>query len=452
MPQVRPFRAIGYALERFGSSHIPDRVRLPEEPPTHVHRVADLTDLACPPYDVIGPEQRTELLARDPHNVVRLELSADPDPHRAAAETLRAWLADGTLSLAGRPQLFSYTHARPQAPDDPAVHGILARVLLEPFGGEVRAHEHTMPGPRADRLGLLRAARTQLSPVLAIYFDDDEGYQRVVRPPSTDEWRARDGDGLLHVVAAIDPDEALTAYLSEQRLFIADGHHRYETSLAYQAEVRADPLWSDAPRGELAADWAMLVLVNATVEDLEIKATHRLIRDVDGNTLRALAHDPDPLFRAFPVDPDAVAARLDELRDAPGPVFGLVIAEGKPDEVEGWLVVGDADAVEARMRREQASPAVQGLDLAVLHALVFAERLRLDPVTEAGERILYTKDPAEAVARVRSGEAQAAVLVRPTRLDQLAAVATSGDVMPEKSTYFYPKLLTGMAFYPLEDL
>ena len=445
MPLVRPFRGIDYALDRYGSDRIPDRIRLPEEPPEHPGRVADISDLVSPPFDIISPEQRRVLLERDPRNAVRLELSAEPDPHAAAAATLDAWLADGTLERRLEPALYYYGHARREAPDDPSVAGVLARVLLEPFGGGVRAHEHTMAGPTADRLGLLDATHTQLSPILAIYLDGSPRYRNLMSRGWTDEWRARDADGLLHSLAAVEPDDHLTGYLSRQQLFIADGHHRYETALAYQAQVRADAQLQDAPRGALAADWAMMVLVNAELERLEIQATHRLVRDVDGAALHGLISDPGPFFQSTPVPPDELSARLEALRDAEEPVFGVLLWDGTSS-----LLIGNADATRDRMRREPLSSAVQRLDLSVLHTAVLGDRLALGP-GEAGKRILYTTDPAEALERVRSGEAQAAFLVRPTRLDELAAVATAGDVMPEKATYFYPKLLTGMVFYPLED-
>ncbi len=446
MPPVRPFPAIGYALDRYAGSAIPDRVRLPGEAAGHPGRLADVTDLTCPPYDVIAPEERTALEARDPHNAVRLELSAGPDPHATAARELADWLAAGVLARSPTPAFYYYSHARPEAPDDPAVHGILARVLLEPYGDGVRAHEHTMPGPRADRLGLLRATRSQLSPILALYFDRSERYRHVMGRGWSDEWRARDGDGLLHTLAAVEPDERMTGYLSRQRLFIADGHHRYETALAYQAEVRANPALGGAPPGALGADWTMMVLVNAELEELQIRATHRLVRGVDAEALRALAAGPDPLFQAMPLAPDALAERLEETDGGDTAAFGLVL----PDD-EGFLLVADVDGLRDRMRREPSSTAVQRLDAASLNAAILADRLGLDPVAEAGERILYTKEPAEALARVRSGAVQAAFLMRPTSLDQLAAVAMAGDVMPQKSTYFYPKLLTGLAFYSLED-
>jgi uncharacterized protein (DUF1015 family) len=279
-----------------------------------------------------------------------------------------------------------------------------------------------------------------------LYLDRSERYRHVMSRAWTDEWRARDGDGLLHSLAEVEPDDRLSGFLSRQRLFIADGHHRYETALAYQAEVRADPRMDLRPNGTLAADWVMAVLVNAETEVVEIRATHRIVFDADQAALRALAHAPDPLFQAIPVDPAELAERVAGLARAAEPVFGLVLPDG-----DGWLLVGDADGITARMRREPYSTTVQGLDLAVLHAVILGDRLGLGQEGGGAGGIAYTKDPHDAIARVASGKAAAAFLVRPTRIDQLAAVATAGDVMPEKSTYFYPKLLTGMAFHPLED-
>jgi uncharacterized protein (DUF1015 family) len=434
MPLVRPLRGIGYALDRFAIPAPPGR------------RIADLTDLACPPYDVITPALQSELLTRSQRNAVRLELSAEPDPHAAAASTLTAWLGDGTLERRPAPSVCAYRYARPEAPDRPAVLGVLARLRLEPLGAGVRAHEHTLPGPKADRLGLLRATRTQLSPILVLYFDRSDRYGQLMSRSWTDEWRARDGDGLLHTVAALDPDPDLLAYLSSQQLFIADGHHRYETALAYQVEIRSDPVRTDAPPGALAADWMMVVLVNAEREELEIQATHRLLLEADPEALRSLVRDHDPIWRTIPVAPADLAARLEELRDADEPVFGLVL----PGD-EGHLLVGDADAVADRMRREPVSPAVRGLDLAVLHAAILDDRLGIDAAAiAAGTHLAYTRGVPDAIAAVTRGEAKAAVLVRPTRLAELAAVASAGAVMPQKSTYFYPKLLTGMVFSPVE--
>jgi uncharacterized protein (DUF1015 family) len=332
-------------------------------------------------------------------------------------------------------------------PDDPTVQGVLAQVLLEPYGADVRRHEHTMPGPKADRLALLRATRTQFSPILAVYFDRSERYRHVMSRAWSDEWRARDIDGLLHTVAAVEPDDRLLSFLSRQRLYIADGHHRYETALAYQAEVRADPDRAGLPPGALAADWIMAVLVNAEMEEVDIRPTHRLLLDGSRDALDDFLAEPGPVFRAEPMAAPDVAGQLDSARDADEPTFGLLLPGGR-----GYLLVADPHAATDRMRRERVSTAVGRLDLAILHAAVLDDRLGIDAgAVAAGDRLAYTRDAADARRAVDAGEAQAAILVRPTRLEQLAAVAMAGDVMPQKSTYFYPKLLTGMVFNPLED-
>jgi len=446
MPLVRPLRGLGYALDRFGSGDIPARVRRPGEGATAAGRVADLTDLVCPPYDVISDSQRAALLARHPRNAVRLELSAEAAPHRAAAEALTAWQADGTLSIRSRAACYAYRYQAADSAESAPVRGVLARIRLEPWGPGIRPHEHTMPGPKEDRLGLLRAAQTQLSPILVLYVDRSARYARLIERPVFDEWRARDGDGLLHRVGVIESDQGLAAYLSRRRLVVADGHHRYETALAYQAEARSRPIPAAAAPGALAADWVMAVLVNAAQEQLEIRPTHRLLRRVDADRLRSLVQGPDPLFQAVPVAPDQLGERLTDLRDAEEAVFGLVLPDG-----EGWLLIGDVDAAADRMRREHLSAPARRLDLALLHAALLGDRLGITEADVAGgETLLYTRSEADARARVARGEVAAAILVRPTRLEELTAVAAAGDVMPQKSTYFYPKLLTGMVFYPLE--
>lgn len=447
MPRVSPFPGIHYALDRFGTAEVPERIRLPDDDSAPPTRVADLTDLVCPPYDVISDEQRRELLARDEHNAVRLEYSAEADPHAAAAAAMREWRTAGVLERRSEPAAYYYRHATAADPDELTVEGIVVRVLLEPWGDGIRPHEHTMPGPKRDRLGLLRATGTQLSPILAVYFDRSERYHHIMGRAWTDEWRARDGDGLLHQLAAIDEaDERLLNYLGRQTLFIADGHHRYETALAYQAEVRSDPRYASAPAGELAADWIMMMLVNAELSEMEIRPTHRLLLDADADALRAIASGDDPLWRPIPVAPEALEPALEERRDDATPAFGLALLDA------AFLLVGDAVGLVERLRREPMSAAVRALDLAALHVAVLGDRLGIsaDDVA-AGTRLAYTRSEADARERVTRGEAVAAILVRPTRLDQLAEVASAGDVMPQKSTYFYPKLLTGMVFNPLED-
>jgi uncharacterized protein (DUF1015 family) len=447
MPRVAPFRGLHYAPARFGVSPVPSRIRSVDDAQVAPTAVADLTDVACPPYDVITESQRATLLARHPRNAVRLEFNAEDDSHAAAASSLAAWQADGTLERRAVPAAYYYRHATRARPDALTVEGIVVRVLLEPWGDGILPHEHTMPGPKADRLALLRATRTQLSPILAVYFDRSERYRQVMSRAWSDEWRARDDDGLLHQLSAIEPDDRITGHLARQVLYVADGHHRYETALAYQAEMRSDPELATARPGELAADWIMMLLVNAELVDMEIQPTHRLLLDVDADALRSLANGDDPLWQAVPLAPAHLAAALDEHRHDDAPVLGLVL----PGD-DGYLLIGDVDGLRDRLRRERMSDATRALDLAALHVAMLGDRLGITADdAAAGTRLAYTRDEADARDRVARGDAAAAILVRPTRLDQMAEVARAGDVMPQKSTYFYPKLLTGMVYNPLED-
>ena len=327
--------------------------------------MTDLTDLACPPYDVIGPAMQAELLGRHDRNAVRLELPPGEDPHASAASTLASWMADGTLGRRPEPSVYYYAHASTAMPDDPTVQGVLARVLLEPYGADVRRHEHTMPGPKADRLALLRATRTQFSPILAVYFDRSERYRHVMSRAWTDEWRARDVDGLLHTAAEVEPDDRLLAFLSRQQLYIADGHHRYETALAYQAEVRGDPAAGRAePPGALAADWIMAVLVNAEMEEVDIRPTHRLLRDGSADALEAfVSRARVPSFGWSRWRPMMSRSAWTASATRRQPTFGLLLPGGR-----GYLLAADPDAAADRMRRERVSTAVGRLDLAILHA------------------------------------------------------------------------------------
>ncbi len=446
MADIRGLRPLQYNLARFGSTVASDRIRLTDEPAAG-GRIGDLSDLACPPYDVISPALQRELAARSPRNAVRVELGEATNQHRSAARLLDAWREDGTLVRPDHDQLFGYRYAAARDASEFAVSGLLARVRLEPWGVSVRPHERTLPGPKADRLSLLRSTHTQLSPILMVYFDSKSRSDLLMAPAGADEWRARDDDGLIHSLTALGRNDRLASMLSRHSLVVADGHHRYETALAYQAEVRSDPRLTDAPAGSLAADWIMAVLVNATVEPMDVRPTHRLLVGIDRERLRSALTASNPLFAALPFPPAQLGARLAELRATDEPVFGVVLPGG-----EGWLLVGDVAAVGDRMRREAVSSAVAGLDLAILHAVVLGDWLGIrEAEVAAGETLLYTRSEAEALARVSRGEASAALLVRPTELAQLAAVARRGELMPQKSTYFYPKLLTGLAFHPLAE-
>ena len=348
MPPVRPLRGLGYALDRYGSREIPERVRRPGEAAEHPGRIADLTDVVSPPYDVIGDSQRSVLLARDPHNAVRLELSAETAPHRAAAEALAAWKTDGTLARRSKAALYAYRYP---SPDDPsgaggARHpGPHAPGAVGPDHPSPRAH-HARPQGRATRLAAGHPTPSSVRSWCSTPMPPRTRMRRSPSPRSTSGARATGtGSSTGSRSSSATPAWRPTCPVAGWSWPTAT----IGTKPPSPTRPRCGPpaIGRDAAPGSLGPDWIMVVLVNAATEPLVIRPTHRLLRTVDPVRLRALVQGPDPLFQAVPVAPEALADRLADLRDAEEAVFGLVLPDG-----EGWLIVGDVDAAADRMRRE----------------------------------------------------------------------------------------------------
>jgi uncharacterized protein (DUF1015 family) len=413
---VSPIQALHYDLERVG-----------------------LADVVAPPYDVINEEQRNELVARSDHNVVELDLPRDPgggDPYDHAARLLAKWTDDAILTQDSEPTIWAleqdYT-----APDGSRLtrRGFLARVKLVPYGEGVRPHERTQPGPKEDRLRLTRATRHNLSPIFSLHPGD--AWRHLESATGGDPWGdVTDGDNTTHRVWRIeDPaiHEAISAELAPGELLIADGHHRYETSLAYQAEVGAGG----------PADYVLMALVSLDDPGLTVFPTHRLIS--------GLADDPEKQ--------EALGSGLKELFE----VEEVPTDQIDPGGTEGVGVFGYIDSHFKRAYRlrlasnpalDQAlaghSDAYRTLDAAILEELVLKGILGMSAEDIAAKRgIGYTPSIDDAMAKLDAGDYHAAFLLRPTPIEQVRAVAAAGETMPPKSTYFFPKLLTGLVFNPL---
>jgi uncharacterized protein (DUF1015 family) len=398
-----------------------------------------LADVVAPPYDVIDDAQRAELTGRSPYNVVELDLPRDPgggDPYEHAAELLTEWTGEGILTQDSEPAIWAleqdYT-----APDGSRLtrRGFLARVKLAPYGEGIRPHERTQPGPKEDRLRLTRATHHNLSPIFALHPGD--AWRHLEPAVAGDPWgEVTDGDGTTHRVWRIeDPGvhEAIAAELSPGELLIADGHHRYETSLAYQREV-----------GEGGpSDYVLMALVSLEDPGLTVFPTHRLIS--------GLADDPERQ--------EALGTGLKELFD----VEEVPTDRIDPGGADGVGVFGYVDshfkrAYRLRLASNPAldetlagrSDAYRTLDAAILEELVLKGILGMSTEDIAAKRgIGYTPSIDVALTKLDAGEYQAAFVLRPTPVDQVRAVAAAGETMPPKSTYFFPKLLTGLVFNPL---
>jgi uncharacterized protein (DUF1015 family) len=417
MADVQPLRALHYDLSVVG----------------------DIGDVVAPPYDVIDAPQRAALMARSPFNVVAVDLpEGEPDRYASARELFESWQLQGAVVRDREPAVWAHTQ-RYAGPDGVVQtrRGFFCRVRIEEYGpGRVRPHERTHPGPKEDRLRLTRATRANMSPIFSLYSDPAGAAWEALEPATAQApWgEATDADGTVHRlwrVADTQVIEAVQATARGAELLIADGHHRYETARAYAEEVG----------GEGDHQYVLMCLVALEDPGLTVFPTHRLVKGLDPERREALAA---ALERDFEIT--EVAAQ--ELAPPPG---------------EGPLQLGYIDSQTGHPVRltlkDQAiadtalaghSQAYRHLDTGVLEALLLKGALGFSDEDISHLRdFRYARDVGEALELVRSGAYDAAFVMRATPVAQVRDVAAAGENMPPKSTYFFPKLLTGLLFNPL---
>ena len=411
----------------------------------------DLTAVVAPPYDVIDDAHRDRLYDRSPHNVVRLILGREADRYGAAAACLRQWREQHVLVRDRQPALYLYSQEFPLEGEVRMRSGIIGAVRLEPFDrGVIRPHEKTLSGPKADRLKLMDATRTNLSPIFCLYAGasktlDEARTTAAARPPLAD---LIDEFGVRHLLSAVsDPAvaAAIAAELAPRTIYIADGHHRYETALAYRDNLAAGgALPPDHP-----ANFVMMYLCSTADPGLVILPTHRLVGGLAGFDAKAFLGVLGSAFhlRQFP-HTDAGASELQTaLRAAAAGSFGFA--------VRGAGALHLATLADSGLMAREApgvAPEVRALDVLLLDVVVLRKLLGVDAHEAAQDgRLRYVKEAAEALASVRRGQADVACLLNATRMDEVARVCDAGETMPEKSTYFHPKLGSGFVFHSLES-
>jgi uncharacterized protein (DUF1015 family) len=389
-----------------------------------------LDDVVAPPYDVIDDEQRAALLARSPHNVVEVDLPVGEQPYEHAAETFAAWLEQGVLVRDEAPALWALTQEYTDPDGERRTRsGFFAAVRVEDYGpGRIRPHERTHPGPKEDRLRLTRATQANLSPIFSLY--SGESAWAALQPHTAEEPFGvhTDGDGTKNTLWRIaDPATiaTVTSELSTAELLIADGHHRYETARVYAEE-----------QGTPQAGWVLMCLVSLEDPGLSIFPTHRLAKGRGLVRYENLAQTLKENFQLAEVPEDDLAPPLTD-----GPMqlgyldshfqkpFRLTFVADTPTGLEGPLA---------------------HLDTAVLEQLILKGPLELtdDDISHLHD-FGYARDRKQAIELVKSGEFDVAFLMRPTPVEQVREVAAAGQSMPPKSTYFFPKVPTGLVFNPL---
>ncbi len=409
-------------------------------------RVRDLAKIVAPPYDLITAARQDELYERSPYNVVRLELGRDDDRYAAAAQTLADWLRGGILKRAPRPAIYLYTQTFDLGAGRVSRSGFIARIRLEEFGkGRILPHERTFPAAKEDRLKLLTAIRTNVSPIFGLYSGEHRELDRLRESATSraplidlvDDLRIRNELRAIEEPAEI---ALVQRELAASRVLIADGHHRYETALNYRRGRRAG---HDSHAAE-PYDYAMMTLVACEDPGLAILPTHRVVKRLRPDAVAAFKSGVRESFKVEEfADEAAMRARLDE---AGRGTLGVALRGGPK-----LMLLRLKDRVELARALPELPREVRELDVTILHALVFDRLLSLKAEEIRAGGIEYTVDADGALAAVREGRAEGAFLMNPPSIRDVEAVSDAGATMPEKSTYFYPKLLTGLVMYRFDD-
>ena len=434
MAEVRPFRGLRYA------------------------GAIDLDDLVAPPYDVLSAAQAAELRARSPFNAVHLDLpvgpgeSPDAAAYADAAAALAAWRRQGVLQREAEPAIYLVDQTyRGLDGRQRTRRGFIARLVLADLEDRVvLPHEKTHAGPKVDRLALYRASHADVSQIFLL-FPDDEGrvadeLAAAAGMSSAEAGEARDGDGNTHRIAPLRgaPAARIAALLRDQTLYIADGHHRYETALAYRDERRLV--------GDHSADTMMVYLCGMNDPGLTVFPTHRLLKGVELPSMAEVLERLRPVFDVLPESASGCSAcarvlaeKLETSSDSER-VFGLYFPR---EEACALARLRDLSALD-RLVDEGFSAESAALTVTILHYLIFRDALGIDPTHTEG-MIDYISDLPAAFSRLGTGEYVLGAFINATLVSEVKSIADQGATMPQKSTYFYPKLLTGLVYDALGD-
>ncbi|MDO8547743.1 MAG: DUF1015 domain-containing protein [Nitrospirales bacterium] len=422
-------------------------------------KAGDITSVVAPPYDVIGPAEQAAFYARHPGNIIRLELgqeqpgdSPQESRYTRARHFLQEWLRNGLLQRDATPAIYLYAvEYRSRGGQTRTMRGFLSLVKLEEFGtGRIFPHENTRAAAKDDRYQLLEACRSNFSPIFSLYSDAEGAIIRTLErtvEKGQPRFAVTDADGVRHLLWTVSDQKALDRVVAAMKplpLFIADGHHRYESALRYRnAQQQAS-----GNKGPLPSDWVLMYFSNLDDPGLTILPTHRV--------LPGPLPCPAPEFRqrlAETFNVETIAFTKETESAARAKFLGaLQAARGTNAHVMGLIVRGESRYEVLTLTAEGLSrlgtSARERLDVSILQQMVFRGAMRMEPKDE--ERLIYIKDEEDVLAAMARGEGELAVLLNPPRVTEVKDVARAGDRMPHKSTYFYPKPLTGLVINAMD--
>ena len=436
MANVKPFSALRYDTSKIGS----------------------LSDVTAPPYDIISPEEQDKY-CENPHNIIHLELGkvydTDTDENNRytrARDCLSDWMEDGVLKREDSPAYYLYEEIF-SLPDGSvkSLKGLISAVELVPFSEKViLPHEETLSKAKKDRFALMSETNANFSPIYFLYMDEEKTVnkiiEQVIKTNPTETFKTK--DGIIHNLWVIKEPDLLSKIeisFKDKQLFIADGHHRYETALNYRNKLSETVENFDESHG---GNYIMAFAVEMDDPGLVVLPTHRIIKNLESFDEEKIVSSLENTFNVSKIastSPDTDGEKiLDEHKD----VSSFVMYTGK--DYFYLLTLKDEDAMKKAL--PERSDAYRGLDVSVLHTLILDGHFGIDTDNMANQKnLVYTKFSTEAISSVKSGEAQCSFLLNATKVRQIKDVSLLNEKMPQKSTYFYPKLITGLVINKFQE-
>lgn len=409
-------------------------------------KAGEIGAVCCPPYDIISAAEREEFLKNNEHNIIRLELPEPTDEgYEYANKTFKLWEKEGILTTDTTPSLYIYEEKFSVKGVEYSFRGFVCFVKLAEFSeGVVLPHEETLSKAKTDRFNLINATGCSFSQIYSLYSDKNGDTARILRELSSGEalQSFTDNDGVTHslwVVPECDKTHEICEQFKNRKLYIADGHHRYETALNHRRYMRENGVTSGN------SEYVMMFLIDMENDGLVVFPTHRIVKGIDGFSGEKLLEDAKKYFDVEPLSVDKIEGFLDEQYKLGKKAY--VYYDGTNCAA---LTLKDITVMDKVF--PDKSEALRRLDVTVLHSLVLEETLGIDKENMANQKNLtYTRSITEALDSAK-GEADCCFILNPTRIEEIAAVAAAGEKMPQKSTYFYPKLITGMVMNKIKDV
>lgn len=413
----------------------------------NTEKAGSIASLVCPPYDIISEHQRIAYIKENEYNIIRLELPKGNDPYAEAAKLVEEWESSGILIREKKDAVYIYEEEFTAYGKRQSIKGCILRVKLEDFDkGIILPHEFTLSKAKEDRLSLMKATHCNFSQIYTLYSDKhrvtDSKLDRL--SSGAPDIELTDSDGVTHRLWIVTDEKEVSSIcidFADRRLFIADGHHRYETALNYRNYCRENGL---SKAGD-AVDYQMMMLVNMEHPGLVVFPTHRIVRDLaDFDKDKVITACSEYFDISRHTEPDKIEETLTPLYKEGKKAFCMYCG-GKE-----WYLLILKSTEPMKKFLPNVSKASQGLDVSVLHTLILENIMGIDAENMAKQiNLTYVKRLDEAIAEVNEGRANCAFILNPTKISEICEVSSAGEKMPQKSTYFYPKLITGLVMNKL---